>query len=490
MSADWKKAGALLIAVIIFLVDGFSSLDVAVAVLYVLIILISVDLFSKRMLISITCMCVVLTIFAYIISHGVECSDESCGRGGISIAAIAIASLLALKSSASREQLRAKILLLARSQAFLAGAQRLSLTGSIGFHVPAKDMYWSEEAKRIFELKDSVTPTLDLMLGITHPDDHERLRSVLEYACDSQNQLDVEFRLVMADGRIKYLQMWARQYEISGPECEFIGALMDITSARKAEEALHKSQAELAHVTRVTMLGELAASIAHEVNQPLSAVLTDSQAGLRWLRHVPPDLHETGRAIERIGAQAQRAADVIRRVRNLSKNEKITQEKLELSWLVSESLLLVERELYINKVTVSTSRGEDSTSIFGDRVQLQQVIINLVMNAMQSLYLTRDHGRKIVIHISRDDVDRLELIVRDNGGGIPEQDLANIFSPFFTTKSSGMGIGLSICRSIIEAHAGQIWAVNEPSGWVAVGFCVPSYEVRVRTRADDTFLTN
>jgi two-component system sensor kinase FixL len=490
MSSDWKKAGALLIAVVIFLVDGFSSLDIAVAVLYILVILISVDLFSKKMLLGITCLCIALTIIAFLISHGVECNDESCGRGGISIAAIAIASLLALKSSASRVQLRAQLELLARSQAFLAGAQRLSLTGSIGFRVPPTDMYWSEEAKRIFEFKKPVSPTLDLMLGVTHPDDQERLRTVLEDVCDSQSQVEVEFRLVMADGRIKYLQMWARQYEIAGPECEFIGALMDITTTRKAEEALHKSQAELAHVTRVTMLGELAASIAHEVNQPLAAVLTDSQAGLRWLGRVPPDYHEVTKAVERIGAQAQRAADVIRRVRDLSKKGAIIQEKLELNSLLAESLLLVERELYINKVTVSTETGSLPVSVYGDKVQLQQVIINLVMNAMQSLCATRDHGRKIVAHINRDNSDHLELIVRDNGGGIPEQDVVNVFSPFFTTKSSGMGVGLSICRSIIEAHAGQIWAENESAGWVAVGFRLPSYELKERMRENDASLTN
>jgi C4-dicarboxylate-specific signal transduction histidine kinase len=284
--------------------------------------------------------------------------------------------------------------------------------------------------------------------------------------------------------------MWARQYEIAGPECEFIGALMDITTTRKAEEALHKSQAELAHVTRVTMLGELAASIAHEVNQPLAAVLTDSQAGLRWLGRVPPDYHEVTKAVERIGAQAQRAADVIRRVRDLSKKGAIIQEKLELNSLLAESLLLVERELYINKVTVITETGSLPVSVYGDKVQLQQVIINLVMNAMQSLCATRDHGRKIVAHINRDDADHLELIVRDNGGGIPEQDVVNVFSPFFTTKSSGMGVGLSICKSIIEAHAGQIWAENESAGWVAVGFRLPSYEMKERMRENDASLTN
>lgn len=487
MIDDWKKTGALFVAVIIFLIDGFSSLDIAVAVLYILVILISADLFSKGMLIGIACLCIVLTVIAFLMSHGMECSDESCARGGISITAIAIASLLALKSSANRLKLKAQLGLLDRSQAFLAGAQRLSLTGSIGFRVPPTDMYWSEEAKRIFEFDDSVLPTLDLMLQVTHADDQVRLKSVVEDVCDSQMQLEVEFRLVMADGRTKYIRMWARQYEIAGPECEFIGALMDVTATRQAEEALHRSQSELAHVTRMTMLGELAASIAHEVNQPLAAVLTDSQAGLRWLSHVPPDAYEVRRAIERIGVQAQRAGDVIRRVSDLSKKGKITQDKLDLSSLLSESLLLVERELYINKVTVTVERNTTLNFILGDKVQLQQVIINLVMNAMQSLSATREQGRKVVINIEQVNND-LQLIVRDNGPGIPEHDIVNIFSPFFTTKPSGMGVGLSICRSIIEAHAGQIWASNELSGWVAVGFRLPTYQRAIRKREADAFI--
>jgi len=356
-----EKVGAFLIAATVFLVDGFSSIDIAVAVLYVLVILKSVDLFSKLIFVCITCLCIALTIIAFIISHGLECADESCGRGDISIAAIAIASLLALKSSASRELLRAQLKLLARRQAFLAGAQRLSLPGSIGFRVPPTDLYWSEEGKRIFEFEHSISPTLDLMLAVTHPDDQMRLKSMLGDVCSTQSQLEVEFRLVMANGAVKYLQMWAAQYVIEATQFEFIGALIDITTTRTAEEALLKSQGELAHVTRVTMLGELAATIAHEVNQPSAAVLTDSQAGLRWLSRIPPDLYEDNKVMEGTGIQAQRAADVIKRV----------------------------RDLYINKIMVNVDTDSGLDGICGDKVRLQQVIIKFIMNAMQSLCATR-----------------------------------------------------------------------------------------------------
>lgn len=487
---DGKRVGAVLIAVTIFLVDSFSALDIAVAVLYILVILISIDLFSRKEQMWIACFCMTLTVVAFFVSHGLEGSEESCARGLISIAAIAIASVLAFKSSASKEKMQERVALLDRSQAFLSGAQRLSLTGSIGFRMPSTQMYCSEEAKRIFELEDGIVPTLELIIAQTCPDDRERLRGAVDEVCRSQVHLEVEFRLVMGDGRRKRLRMFAQRYENDGFECEFIGALMDVTATRDAEDALHRSQAELAHVTRVTTLGELAASIAHEVNQPLAAMLTDAQAGIRWLNHEPSDFKEVSHVIQRVVLQAQRASDVIRKVRALSRKAKAPHEMLELTELLAESLSLVRRELQSNHVTLTLKLEDGFFHIYGDRVQLQQVIINMVMNAVQSICATRKRERGMQIHVRRSTAKQLELAVVDNGSGISDQHLENIFSPFFTTKPTGMGMGLSICRSIIDAHGGTIWAANELTGGAVVGFRLPNYEFIKYSAEVNGFLSN
>jgi C4-dicarboxylate-specific signal transduction histidine kinase len=246
------------------------------------------------------------------------------------------------------------------------------------------------------------------------------------------------------------------------------GTGADITAtirADHAEEALRKARMELAHVTRVTTLGELAASIAHEVNQPLAAVVNAAAACRRWLDGSTPNLDEARYAVDWIIKEGNRASEVIRRVRALANKTDIEKVPLDINEVVKEVVALVQREMDSHRVSLRIESAPALPMIPGDRVQLQQVIINLVMNGIEAMQLVTDRPRELVIRSRQDETQQVLVSVTDCGVGISAENADRLFNAFFTTKSSGMGMGLSICRSIIEAHGGRLWATaNLPHG--------------------------
>jgi PAS domain S-box-containing protein len=252
-------------------------------------------------------------------------------------------------------------------------------------------------------------------------------------------------------------------FDAKGRFLGYRGTGTDITAlirAEQAEQDLRRAQAELAHVTRVTMLGELTASIAHEVNQPLTAVVANAEASLRWLNREQPDLAAARRSVEWVINDGCRASDVVRRVRALAKKSDMETERLDLNQVVSEAVTLVERELIKHRVSLRTELAPLLPEIFGDRVQLQQVIINLLMNGIEAMEPITDRPRELLIRSGKDDTDQLILTIADSGTGISAENGNRLFNAFFTTKSSGLGMGLSICRSIVQAHGGRISASN------------------------------
>ena len=236
-------------------------------------------------------------------------------------------------------------------------------------------------------------------------------------------------------------------------------SIMDITEQKRAEEALHKAQAELAHVTRVTTMGELAASIAHEVNQPLAAVVTNGNACLRWLAGTTPNLNEAREAVWRIIRDGNRASDVITRIRALVRKTDTEKARLDINQIVQEVVFLTQNEAVRKGVTLQMELAADVPSVLGDRVQLQQVILNLVMNGVEAMASVADRPRELCIRARRHESDQVLVAVQDSGIGIDSQDLEKIFDAFYTTKPQGMGMGLAISRSIVENHGGRLWAI-------------------------------
>jgi len=239
----------------------------------------------------------------------------------------------------------------------------------------------------------------------------------------------------------------------------------DLTEHMLASEALREAQMELAHVTRVTTLGELTASIAHEVNQPLAAVVANAEACLRWLGRGTPDLDEARRSVQWIIDDGNRASEVIRRVRALANKTSIEKMPLDINDVVRETIALVQRELISHQVSLRMELAPALSMTSGDRVQLQQVIINLMMNGIEAMHQVADRPRELVIRSGHDETQQLFVSVADCGVGISTENADRLFNVFFTTKSNGVGMGLSICSSIIEAHGGRLWTTaNLPHG--------------------------
>jgi PAS domain S-box-containing protein len=387
---------------------------------------------------------------------------------------------------------------LARSESFLAEAETLSETGSIGFSVPRFEMFWSKQAYRIFGYPDDAEPSLQAMLARVHPDDHARVSSLMKTAAADRNDIDAEFRLLMPDDDVKRVHLVAHAVahgvahgaahvaNTAGEQSEYRGALMDVTEARNVQDALHRSLAELAHVTRITTLGELSASIAHEVSQPIAAIMTNGDAGMRWLERDEPQLDEVREALNNMLRDARRAGGIVQRIRMLAKKSAPNRVPFDLNALIEESAVLVQREIGVHAIELRLQLAQGVLTIVGDRVQLQQVVINLMMNAIQAMASTTGRPRRLAVCSSCTQANEVRVDVEDSGPGIAEADLQRLFQPFFTTRAEGMGMGLSICRSIVESHGGKIRAYAQPGLGATMSFVLPNSSSLLSVAVDGT----
>jgi PAS domain S-box-containing protein len=362
---------------------------------------------------------------------------------------------------------------LRRSGALLAQVQSVSLTGGFSWRVDKDDVTFSEEAYRIFEFEKDAPVTLERIAGRVHPEDLPLLSEKIERVRSGGNDLDYEIRLRMPDNSIKYLHTISQGIRDQAGRLEIIGAIQDVTQRRLSEDALSKARSELTHVTRTTSLGVLTASIAHEVNQPLSGIITNAGTCLRMLAADPPNVDGARETARRTIRDGNRASEVVTRLRALYGKKAPTTESVDLNEATREVLALSSSELQRSRVILRPELADDLPLVIGDRVQLQQVILNLIRNASDAMSAVEDRPRQLLIRTEGDEDDRVRLTVQDAGVGFDPKAADRLFESFYTTKNDGMGIGLSVSRSIIESHHGRLWATLNNGPGAAFSFSIP-----------------
>jgi signal transduction histidine kinase len=364
---------------------------------------------------------------------------------------------------------------LRRSEAQLAEAQRLTHTGSWTWTIETGKLRWSRELFLIFGFDPAQgEPSYQSAVGRIHPEDWPSFDRALVQTLRDRRDFDLSFRILLPDGSIKFIQAIGRPAVNDAGELDYVGTVMDVSGRRRADEALRDAQAELARVTRITAMGELAASIAHEINQPLAAVVTNSDASLRWLSNDPPDLEEARAALRRTVRDANRASDVIKRIRALITRDEPAHAELDLNDVIGEVLALTQSEIDRRNVTVQTDLPGGLPPIRGDRVQLRQVILNLILNALEAIGPVTSRPRALRISSQTENAGAVLVSVEDSGVGLDPTTAGRLFEPFFTTKPGGVGMGLAISRSIIEAHGGRVWASPGAAHGAVFRFSLPS----------------
>jgi len=363
---------------------------------------------------------------------------------------------------------------LRESEAYLAEAQRLSHTGSWAWTPATGEIrYWSEECYRVLGFDPhGGQPRVETFFQRIHPDDQAKNKETAETALREKADFESDYRIVHPGGEIRDVHIVGHPVlSPSGDLVEFVGTVIDITERKLAEaerERLRQAQVELAHANRVTTIGELTASLAHEVNQPIAAAATDANTCLRWLRRDQPDLEEAREAASRMVKDATRAADIISRIRLLFEKVSPQRELVDVNEVIREMIVLLRSEATRHSISVQTELASDLPQVMGDRVQLQQVLMNLLLNGIDAMKDV-DTTRELIINSQPAKNEHVMVSISDTGVGLPAQQAEQIFDAFFTTKPHGTGMGLRISRSIIESHGGRLWAAdNTPRG---ASFC-------------------
>ena len=363
---------------------------------------------------------------------------------------------------------------LRRQQAYLAEAQSLTHAGSFACNfVTGEIFHLSEEAFRIygFDPKSCDIP-FERFYKSTHPEDEPSLRENFYGAINARVDYDLEYRIHRPDGTIRFLRS-VGHHNRSGEIGEYVGITMDITERKQAEEErerLHRLEADLAHINRVNMMGELAAALAHEIKQPIAAAVANAGACLGFLDGEDPDILEAREAASGTIGCGRRAAEIIDHVRSLFKKNLPQREPVDLNELIREIALLLNSDIRRNSVTVNLELGENLPKVVGDRVQLEQVLMNLMLNAIEAM---RDSNGNLTITSNPTEDGHLLISVSDTGVGIPPDNADRIFDTFFTTKPQGTGMGLAISRSIVESHGGRLWATSNSGRGSTFRFTVP-----------------
>ncbi|OJW29671.1 MAG: hypothetical protein BGO51_11440 [Rhodospirillales bacterium 69-11] len=476
------------LAAAIFVVDTFSRFEIAIAVLYGIVILLSASLWRQRGLLAVAAGCAALTVLSFLIMHGIRMPGQPLLRCLVSLAGNGITTLLALRMQHAMDVLRAGERRYRRifdssgvaiwEEDYSGAAQILARLAREGVSDLEAHLLANP---RIVTACMAATRTVDLnraAVQMLQAPDKATLQTALEqtflpetYAVQARllsafmsgaPGFEAATRVRTLRGEIRSVLIAATFPQGSQPDEHVFVSVLDVTERSRTEQALEQARAQLAHVNRVATMGELTASIAHEVNQPLAAVVTQGEAALRWLRRPRPDLEEVGTSLEAIVRQGRRAGEVVRRLRAMSRDVTPQRAVLDVNEVVNEAVLLLRRELSEHEVELALDLFPASLPVAADRIQLQQVLMNLMMNGAQAM--EGRTTRALQVRSSRPGPDLVEIAVQDRGRGLDEDQMARLFTAFYTTREHGMGMGLSISRSIVESHGGRIRAERNADG--------------------------
>lgn len=379
---------------------------------------------------------------------------------------------IAIERAQADAALKATEAELRRANSFLTEAQAVSHTGSFTWDLLADEHNWSDEIYRIFGFEPDARVALEMIRAAVHAEDLANVERVIGSAAEGAD-FDLVFRVVRPDGDIRHAHVVGHRIAPITDRPVFLGAIQDVTETRRSEEALNKARADLTRVSRITALSALTASIAHEVNQPLAGIITNASTCLRMLAADPPDLGGARATAQRTIRDGHRASDVIQRLRALFARKLPRMEPVDLNDAAREVLALSSSELQRRRVVLRTDLAADLPAVSGDRVQLQQVILNLVLNAADAMSEVEERPRDLLVATAHGEPGRVTLSVRDTGVGIAPPDRERLFDAFYTTKADGMGIGLSVSRSIIQGHDGRLWAAPNDGPGATFAFAIP-----------------
>jgi PAS domain S-box-containing protein len=363
---------------------------------------------------------------------------------------------------------------LQRSEAFMAQGQKIAQTGSFGWSARGGNYSWSGELYNIFEYREEVRASAAAAFRRIHPDDRTVVRELIARASTDKVGFDGEYRLMMPDGRIKYVHATGRPVNIA--DLDFVGAVRDVTERKSAEVTLRQAIADLSHITRVTTMGELTASLAHEIRQPIAAVIAHADAILRWLDSDQPNIEKVRKSTERIVRDGHRSARIIDGIRAQFKKERLNPEIFDINLVVEETLELLRAETLRFNIAVRLELAGELPKLIGDRIQLQQVLLNLVVNGIEAMK-DIDYVRELFLRTEFVPLGKILVSVSDTGFGVPTELAEKIFDPFFTTKDHGFGMGLRVSRSIIEDHGGELWIEENHARGATFVFTLPATSI-------------